>query len=604
MSLPLDDWKESILKTLPREPGVYKFLNETGEVIYVGKAKDLRARVASYFNNSIHHLGKTRLIVKKVSKIDFILTKNESDALLLENNLIKTLQPRYNINLKDDKSYPYIVVRKENFPRVYPTRRYFPGSGEYFGPYTSVGVMRDILNLVKSLYKLRTCSLNLHPGKIKNNKYKVCLEFHIGNCAGPCVGKQSEEDYMKQIKQIKEILRGRMSTLRQFLRALMAESAQKLAFEEAQRYKEMLEKLDSFKEKSAVVLQEVSDADVFFLEVNQDFMIISYLKLTEGNLIQGYTSEIRKSADESPEEIIGNLMLNIREKFKSESSLVLSNIQPAFTLPFFKVEIPQSGEKKRLLDMAAHNAFMYRNTQMNKLSVTDPESHSEKLLALIQKDLKLPCPPHRIECFDNSNFQGKYPVSAMVCFINARPAKSEYRIFNVQEIEGPDDYETMRQVIYRRYKRVLEEGGPLPDLVVIDGGKGQLRAAWESMEQLNITNRISLISIAKRLEEIYYPGDDIPLYIDKKSETLRVIQRLRDEAHRFGLRHYRKKHKKTMTTSSLENIEGIGRSTADLLLREFKSIARIRNLDFETLASVIGPHKAGVIKKYFESENN
>lgn len=591
---------ETLLKTIPAEPGVYKFLDEKGTVIYVGKAKSLKARVSSYFHAGAQHSGKTRLLVRKVHQVEFIVTKTEADALLLENNLIKSLQPRFNINLKDDKSYPYIVIRKEPFPRIYPTRTYRPEAGEYFGPYTSVGTMRATLALVKSLYKLRTCNLNLTEDNIRKGKFKVCLEFHIGNCAAPCIGRQSAQEYEENVKQIRQILRGRYGQLREQLRRLMEDSASRLAFEEAQQYKEMLEKLDRFRSQSAVVAQDLEDADVFYLDLRDDHAILAYLRVAEGNIIQGFTTEVKTPAEEDPAGLMATVMMQIRTRYQSEAPLILTNLMPDFEIPEARLEIPTGGEKKRMLDLAAQNAHTFRLTRLKQLAITDPEKHTERLLATLQKDLRLPRPPHRIECFDNSNFQGAHPVSAMVCFVDGRPARSEYRIFNIKTVSGPDDFATMREALQRRYSRLLAEGQSLPDLIVIDGGKGQLNAALQILKELGVANRISLISIAKRLEEIYYPGDELPLYLDKKSETLRLLQHLRDEAHRFGLRHYRQRHKKTLTRSVLEDIPGVGRTTAEKLLRTFKSVSRLKQASEEEVAKITGASRA---KKILEALN-
>lgn len=583
---------ETLLKTIPTAPGVYKFLDEKDQVIYVGKAKSLKARVSSYFHAAGQQTGKTRLLVRKVHRIEYIVTKTEADALLLENNLIKSLQPRFNINLKDDKSYPYIVVRKEPFPRIYPTRTYRPEAGEYFGPYTSVGTMRATLALVKSLFKLRTCNLNLTDENIRKGKFKVCLEYHIGNCAAPCIGKQSAEEYEGHVKHIRQILRGRYGQLRDHLRKLMDESAARLAFEEAQQHKEMLEKLDRFRAQSAVMAQDLEDADVFYLDIQDDHAVVAYLRVAEGNVIQGFATEVKIPADEEPSGLMATLMMQVRSRYQSEAPLILSNIAPEFTIPGARVETPSGGEKKRMLDLAGQNAHTYRLTRLKQLAITNPEKHTERLLATIQKDLRLPSLPHRIECFDNSNFQGAYPVSAMVCFVDGRPARKEYRIFNIRSVSGPDDFATMREALTRRYGRLAAEGTTLPDLVVIDGGKGQLNAALEVVKELGLEKRISLISIAKRLEEIYYPGDELPLYLDKKSETLRLLQHVRDEAHRFGLRHYRQRHKKTLTRSSLEDIPGVGRTTAEKLLKTFKSVSRLRQASEEEVAHVVGASRA------------
>ncbi|MCS6980233.1 MAG: excinuclease ABC subunit UvrC [Flavobacteriales bacterium] len=583
---------EATLKAMPTLPGVYKFLDAEAQVIYVGKAKNLKARVSSYFNSLAQASGKTRHLVRRIHSIEYIVTRSESDALLLENNLIKNLQPRYNINLKDDKSYPYIVVRREPFPRVYPTRRFRPEEGEYFGPYTSVGAMRATLALVKSLFKLRTCNLNLSPESISRGRYKVCLEYHIGNCAAPCVGLQSQAEYDETLRQVRQILQGRYGQLRDHLTRAMQDHAARLAFEDAQRCKEMLEKLDRFREKTAVVTREVEDADVFFMDVQGEEAVLSYLRVTEGYVVQGFSTEVKRQAGESPEDVLATMILQIRDRVGSSAPLIITNLLPEFTLPGVRLEVPGQGEKKRLLDLAERNAQAHKMSRLKQLAVTQPEEHTRRLLSTVQQDLRLHALPVRIECFDNSNFQGAHPVAAMVCFVDGKPARSEYRIFNIKTVQGPDDFATMREVILRRYGRLLEEKKALPDLVVIDGGKGQLNAALESLRTLGLEGRIQILSIAKRLEEIYYPGDELPLHLNKKSETLRLLQRLRDEAHRFGLKHYRQKHRKTLTRTSLEDIPGIGPASSQKLLRHFKSLARLRQATEEEIAQVVGWNKA------------
>ncbi|MCS6982228.1 MAG: excinuclease ABC subunit UvrC [Flavobacteriales bacterium] len=594
---------ENIIKSLPEHPGVYKFLDEEGQVIYVGKARNLKARVSTYFASQTKASGRIRLLVRKIRKVEFIITSTESDALLLENNLIKTLQPRYNINLKDDKSYPYIVLRREPFPRLYPTRRYDPEIGEFFGPYTSVGTMRATLDLVKNLYKLRTCNLNLTEENIRKGKFKVCLEYHIGNCAAPCVGKQSAEEYDENIRQIRHILRGRLRTLRENLRRLMQESAARLAFEEAQQYKEMLEKLDRFRSASAVVSQELDDVDIFYLDCEDESMVLAYLGLVEGNVVHGFASEVTCSAGESPPEALATLIMQTRQRVQSQAPLLLCNIKPDFELPGIRVEVPSSGEKKRLLDLAARNALAHRITRLRQLSFTDPEQHAQRLLATLQRDLRLPVLPRRIECYDTSHFQGAHTVTAMACFLDGKPARQEYRVYHVKTVQGPDDYAALRETLHRRLQRLTEEGHSMPDLMVIDGGKGQLNVALEVLTEHGLQDRISLISIAKRLEEIYYPGDEVPLYLDKKSETLRLIQHLRDEAHRFGLRHYRQRHKKSLIRSRLDDIPGIGTITVEKLLNHFKSLERLRQAPADEVAAIVGPAKARLILEHLASQD-
>jgi excinuclease ABC subunit C len=526
----------------------------------------------------------------------------ELDALLLENNLIKKYQPRYNVALKDDKTYPWICIKNERFPRVFPTRKVIKDGSEYFGPYPSGKVMHTLLDLVKSLYPRRTCNLALEPNAINNGKFKVCLEYHIKNCLGPCEGYQSETEYMQTIQEIRQIIKGDIGNLISMVKHKMQEEASAYRFEEAQKLKERIELLEKFKSKSTIVNPSISNVDVFSIQTDEKNAYVNYLRVLDGSIIQGHTIELRKRLDEPAEELLSIAIGEMRQRFSSNAREIIVPFLPDLEDDFLTLTVPQRGDKKQLLDLSARNVLNYIREKNKQLELVDPERHSKRILEQLRKDLRMPELPRHIECFDNSNFQGAYPVSAMVCFKDGRPSKKDYRHFNVKTVVGPDDFATMEEVITRRYGRLLEEEGEFPQLIIIDGGKGQLGAALGALEKLGLRGKISIIGIAKRLEEIYFPGDPLPLYIDKKSESLKLIQFLRNEAHRFGITHHRSRRDKGTLKTELHEIEGIGPSTAEKLLTEFRSVKKLREASLEEVASVVGKSKAETVMNYFKSQ--
>lgn len=584
------------LKTLPDSPGVYQFFDAAGGMLYVGKAKSLKKRVASYFTKS-HQNGKTRVMVRKIHRIKHIVVPTESDALLLENNLIKEHQPRYNVLLRDDKSYPWLCIKNERFPRIFPTRKRVRDGSEYFGPYTQMKTVRALLDLIKSVYPLRTCNYDLSPEKIEAGKYKRCLEYHLGNCLGPCEGLQDEASYQRQVDDIREIIKGNFGTSLSYFRRQMQQLAEEMRFEEAQRMKEKIEVLENYQAKSTVVHPRISDVDVFSIVSDATHAYVNYMQISHGLVVRSHTMEIKKKLEEADEDLLALAIVELRERFESGSREVFL----PFPVPLsgnIRVTVPKQGDKRKIVALSERNARMYRQERFKQIRITDPERHTRRLMDQMQRDLRLPQAPRHIECFDNSNMQGSNPVAACVVFRDGKPSKKEYRHFNIKTVKGPDDFASMAEVVHRRYRRLLEEGEDLPQLIVIDGGKGQLSAALGSLEKLGLRGEISIIGIAKRLEEIYFPGDPIPLYLDKKSETLRVIQQLRNEAHRFGITFHRNKRSKAAISSALEGIEGIGEKTARELLRKFKSVRRIRESSLEDLTAVVGPSKA---RKVYDS---
>ncbi len=584
------------LKTLPDSPGVYQFFDGEGRMLYVGKAKSLKKRVSSYFTKS-HQNGKTRVMVRKIRKIKHIVVPTESDALLLENNLIKEHQPRYNVLLRDDKSYPWLCIKNERFPRIFPTRKRIRDGSEYFGPYTQMKTVRALLDLIKSVYPLRTCNYDLSEEKIEAGKYKRCLEYHLGNCLGPCEGLQDAESYQRQIDDIRDIIKGNFRSSLQYFRKRMKQLAEEMQFEQAQRMKEKIEVLENYQAKSTVVHPKISDVDVFSIVSDATHAYVNYMQISHGLVVRSHTMEIRKKLEESDEDLLSLAIVALRERFESESK----EVYLPFPVPLtgdIRVTVPKQGDKKKIVALSERNARFFRQERFKQIKITDPDRHVRRLMDQMKRDLRLPEEPRHIECFDNSNIQGSNPVAACVVFRDGKPAKKEYRHFNIKTVSGPDDFASMTEVVYRRYRRLLEEGEGLPQLIVIDGGKGQLSAALKSLEKLGLRGKISIIGIAKRLEEIYFPQDPIPLYLDKKSETLRVIQQLRNEAHRFGITFHRNKRSKAAISSALEDIDGIGQKTARQLLRKFKSVKRIRESSLKELTEVVGPSKA---KKVYES---
>jgi len=588
------------LEALPTDPGVYQFFDKKGTIIYVGKAKNLRNRVRSYFQNDRNHNGKTRSLVRNIADLKIIIVKSEQDAFLLENTLIKEFWPKYNIMLKDDKTYPWICVKKERFPRVFSTRKVLRDGSQYFGPYTSVVMMRTLLELINSLYPLRNCSFNLSRENIERKKFKVCLEYHVGNCAAPCVAKEEEREYNEKIDDIKNILKGNISTVITHLKMLMQQHVEKLEFEKAQLIKEKLDILAKYQGRSTVVSPTVKNADVFSIISSEEEAYINYLKVVDGAIIQGHTIELKKKLEESDAELLSIAILDMRERFQSDAKEIIVPLMPDVVLDGLEYSVPQRGDKRNLLDMSERNAKFFALEKKKAAMNAKPKIKNERVLEQLKKDLRLSELPTHIECFDNSNIQGAFPVSACVVFKNAAPSKKDYRIFNVKTVEGPNDFASMEEVIYRRYKRLLEEEQPLPQLIVIDGGKGQLGAALESLEKVGLRGKIAIIGIAKRLEELYFPGDSIPLYLDKRSESLKVIQHLRDEAHRFGITQHRNRRSKALTSTTLKDIEGIGEQTATQLLREFKSVKKISETSLEDLEKVVGRAKAELVYKWFE----
>ncbi|HLS12712.1 MAG TPA: excinuclease ABC subunit UvrC [Flavobacteriaceae bacterium] len=586
------------LATLPKSPGVYQFYDKDEKILYVGKAINLKKRVSSYFNKT-HDSARTRMLVKRIVQIKHIVVETETDALLLENNLIKEYQPRYNVLLKDDKTYPWICIKNERFPRVFHTRNLVKDGSEYFGPYTSMRTVRTLLNLIRSLYPLRTCNYLLSRENVSEGRYKVCLEYHIGNCLGPCEGLQTEEDYMKNIDAVRNIIRGDFRGLLQEFRAKMKAHAENMEFEMAQQIKEKIDTLESYHSKSTVVNPKIHNVDVFTVLSDESFGYVNFLQIAFGRVIRSHTMEIRKKMEESDKELLRLAIIELRERFNSQSEVVYL----PFSLnlgEYVKVEVPKIGDKKHIVDLSLRNAKYFRMERFKQMKIVDPKRHENRILTQMKTDLRMNELPRHIECFDNSNLQGTNPVAACVVFKNAKPSKRDYRKFNIKSVEGPDDYESMREVVYRRYKRLLEEEDPLPQLIVIDGGKGQLNAALESLSHLNLENKIAVIGIAERLDEIFVPDDPIPLFIDKSSETLRVIQQLRNEAHRFGLSFHRQKRSKNALHSDLENIPGVGPKTIERLLRHFKSLKRIKSANFEELSSVAGNARATAIIEYYK----
>jgi excinuclease ABC subunit C len=575
---------------LPDLPGVYKYYNADNTLIYVGKAKSLKKRVASYFIKSAGLNSKTRRMVREIKKIEFTIVNSEFDALLLENNLIKKTQPKYNILLKDDKTYPYLLLTKEHFPRIFPTRRVIPSWGTYYGPFASVKAMNNVLDLIRSIFTIRTCKLDLHPAKVAEQKYKVCLEFHIGNCLGPCEALVNEKEYLKDIEQAKHILKGNLGIPKAFFKAKMQEAAGDLQFERAQRYKDKLDLLEKYQAKSLVTSPMVTNLDVAAVVSDEKHAYVNYLRIKNGAIILTKTVELKKKLDESDEELLLTALVRLRDQFQSEAKDVLTNIEVDLETENMVITVPKIGDKKRLIELSLKNALYYKKEKA--LAAGDVKDKKDRVLRQLQADLSLKDLPDHIECFDNSNIQGTHPVASMVCFLNGKPANKEYRHYHIKTVEGPNDFASMTEVVGRRYKRLMEEDKPLPKLIVIDGGKGQLSSSVEALKELGIYGKIPIIGIAKRLEEIYFPEDPFPLHIDKKSESLRLLQRVRDEAHRFAITFHRDVRSKNAFGTQLTNIPGIGPETADRLLKHFKSYKKITEADPSEIAELIGKSKA------------
>lgn len=588
------------IKLLPSGPGVYQFRDKSNKIIYIGKAKNLRSRVRSYFLKNAGHSGRTRVMVKRITDLTYIVVDTELDALLLENNLIKAHQPRYNVLLKDDKTYPWICIKNERFPRIFATRNRIDDGSEYYGPYASVTMMRTLLTLIRQLYKIRTCNYVLSEKNIKAGKFKVCLEYHIGNCKGPCEGLQSHEDYMQQIEEIREIIKGNISSVIHILEKRMLNHAEKLEYELAHEIKEQIDILNKYKSKSTVVNPALSNVDVFTVVSDLHNGYVNYFKVVDGAIIQSHTIMYRKRLEESDRDLLEMGIAEVRVRFQSLAKEIIVPEEVELELEGHHFTVPQRGDKKKLLDLSLRNAKYFMLDHQKQTRFTNPEQHIDRLMEQMKRDLRLKVEPRHIECFDNSNLHGTNPVAACVVFRNGKPSKKEYRHFNIKTVVGSDDYASMREVVFRRYRRLLDEDEPLPQLILIDGGKGQLSAANDSLRELGIKGKVATIGIAEKLEEIFYPGDSVPLYIDKRSETLKVLQHARNEAHRFGLAHHRDKRSKNTFKTELTDIPGIGKATAQQLLTQFQSVTRIKKASLEEIAKVVGPLRAKSIKTWFD----
>ncbi len=590
---------KTIISSLPDSPGIYKYFDKDGTLIYIGKAKSLKKRVNSYFNKNQHENRKTAIMVSRIVDLQFTLVETEIDALLLENSLIKKFLPKYNINLRDDKTYPFICIKNERFPRIFSTRLHIKDGSEYFGPYASGNMMYTILDFIKSIYPLRNCNFQLSEKNISAHKFKTCLEYDIGNCKAPCVGLVSEDEYHQNIKHIKSILRGNIGEVKTVLKNYMQLAANDLKFEEAARYKRKLDSLENYQSKSTIVSGILNDVDIFSIVSDERFAFINYLKVSNGIIIQTQTFEVKKKMDELDAELLSLAIAEVRDEYHSTSKEIIVPFELDWSDERIVITVPKLGDRKKLLDLSLKNALYYKKDKLAKYEAVNPELKVDRVLTQMKNDLRLTELPHHIECFDNSNLNGTNPVSACVVFKDAKPSKKDYRIFNVKTVEGPNDFATMEEVIFRRYKRLLDENEPLPNLIIIDGGKGQLSSAIASLRKLNLYGKIPVIGIAKRLEELYYPNDEFPLYIDKKSETLKIIQQLRDEAHRFGITNHRNRRSKNTFITELENIKGIGPETAKMLLKELKSVKKIQEANMDLLIDIIGIAKAKLVKDYF-----
>ncbi|MEA5137659.1 excinuclease ABC subunit UvrC [Arcicella rigui] len=594
------DYKAALAK-VPEEPGVYRYFDEEGNVIYVGKAKNLKNRVSSYFAKSNQHDRKTKRLVSQIRNLEFTIVHTEFDALLLENTLIKKYQPKFNILLRDDKMYPFICITNEPFPKIITIRRVDKKLGTFFGPFANQKAMYAILDMFNQLYSFRTCNLNLTEKNIQERKFKVCLEYHIGNCKGPCEGLQTEANYLKEIDQAKNILKGNMSLPKQYFEEKMLEAASKLAFEEAQEFKEKLAYLVNFQSKSTVVNPNIKDVDVFSIVSDEDSFYFNFMKVQNGFITQSQSLEVKKKLDETDEDVLTMMVWEMREQYESEAKEVISNIPLSIDLKGVENTIPQIGDKKKLLEMSLKNVLYFKKEKADRKASEESAGDAKmRILLTLKNDLQLKTIPRHIECFDNSNIQGTNPVSAMVCFKNGLPSKKDYRHFTPKTVEGPNDFATMKEVVTRRYSRLLEEEADLPDLIIIDGGKGQLSASTDALKSLGLYGKIPIVGIAKRLEEIYFPEDSIPLYIDKKSESLKLIQRLRDEAHRFGITKHRDKRSKNFIISQLESIDGIGKHTAEKLLKHFGTVSNIYKATLSDLEAILGKAKALKLKEQLD----
>ena len=592
---------KQIVSSLPDTPGVYQFYNEDMGILYIGKAKNLKRRVSSYFNKN-HNSTRISMMVRQIVDIKTILVETEYDALLLENNLIKKYQPRYNVSLKDDKTYPWIVIKKEDFPRVFYSRRKISDGSIYFGPYASVTMIQTMLDLINKLFKLRTCNLVLSKENIEKKKFRVCLEYHVGNCLGPCESLQSKDEYDLSIAGIKDILKGNINNVIRHVEDQMKEHAVMHEFEDAQLCKEKIEILEKYKGRSVIVHPTIHNIDVYSYVDEMNSAFVNYMKVMSGAIVQSFTLELKKKLDESPAELLSLAIAELRQRYEGDAKEIVVPFEPELEIPGVQFIVPKIGDKKKLLELSEKNVRYFMKDKMEQADKLNPEHRIERLMTVMQKELRLSEKPYHIECFDNSNFQGDYAVAAMSVFKNGRPSKADYRHYNIKTVVGPDDFASMEEVIYRRYKRMKEENQPIPQLIVIDGGKGQLSAALTSLEKLELRGKISIIGIAKKLEEIYFPGDSVPLYLDKKSETLKIIQQLRDEVHRFGITHHRNKRSKGVIKTELSEIKGIGEATTEILLKHFRSVKRIKEAKLDELTAVIGTAKAKIVQLHFKKE--
>jgi excinuclease ABC subunit C len=597
--MSLQSTYKEVLSNVPEKPGIYQFIDNSGTIIYIGKAKNLKKRVSSYFAKN--KSGKTAVMVRKAADVRHIVVDSESDALLLENNLIKEHQPRYNILLKDDKTFPWICIKNEPFPRIFSTRNVIKDGSVYFGPYTSALMVRTLLDLVRQLYKLRTCPLALTESNIAAGKFKVCLEYHLGNCKGPCIGLQAECDYLENIRQIKDILKGNISSVMDHLKSVMKRYSEQMRFEEAQVIKEKIDILSNFRSKSTIVNSAIGNVDVFGYTQEGERAYVNYLKVVEGAVIQTFTLELRIRLDEEKESVLGIAITEIRQKLFSDSNEIIVPFKPDILLEKVKYTVPHAGDKLKLLELADRNAIYYKLEQKKKMMEHSAQARTGKNLEKLKNDLHMAELPVHIECFDNSNIMGTNPVAACVVFRNARPSKGDYRHFNIKTVIGPNDFSSMEEIVFRRYKRMLEEGNDLPQLVVIDGGKGQLSSAMKSIGKLGLRDKLTVIGIAKKLEEIYFPGDNVPIYLDKNSISLKIIQQLRDEAHRFGITFHRDKRSADMIKSGLDEIKGIGPKTKEILLKHFGSVEDIRKSPLNELENVVGKSKAAIVSGFFQN---
>lgn len=595
--------KDLNIHLLPELPGVYKYYASGGELIYVGKAKNLKKRVSSYFTKTLSD-RKTARLVSLIDHIEFTLVDSEFDALLLENSLIKQHQPRYNINLRDDKTYPYLLITNERFPKIFPTRRRILERGNYYGPFASVRMMKALLELFKKIFTLRSCNLALSQENIDNQKFKVCLEYHLGNCKGPCIGLQPEADYLEEVEQARQIIKGKTGPAIRYFKEKMLRHADNLEFEKAQTTKQKLELLEQWQSHSVVVNPEMEDCDVFAIVRYESDIFINFMAISEGSITQTHTFEFKEKLSETDQELLGHALVATREIFESKAKVLLCNVPLELDIPGVEVQVPQRGDKKKLLDLALKNVLFHKKERISRNIEAKSANKTERILNTMQSDLRLPSPPHRLECFDNSNTQGTNAVSAMVCFINGVPARKEYRHFNVKTVDGPNDFATMFEVVSRRYKRQLEENQPLPDLILIDGGKGQLSAACDALRSLGLYGKIPIIGIAKRLEELFYPDDAYPLYLDKKSETLKILQRARDEAHRFGITFHRNKRSKSGLKTTLETIPGLGNKSVEYIYRRFKSLSQITENDRVEIENELGKKRSSLLFEFLKSIEN